>query len=176
MSVRTRALGLIAASLACWLSIAACGSSGNPATGVSTVDSGLQFARCMRAHGVSNFPDPNGRGQIEIAPGSGVGPQSPAFQSAQRSCGKLLPKGGPPTQMSASQRAAALRFAQCMRAHGQPDFPDPTLSAPAGAARVLVMRGMVFALGPGVDPKSPGFRQAASRCGVTPPGGAPGPS
>lgn len=75
--------------------------------------------------------------------------------------------------MSASQRQAALRFAECMRSHGQPDFPDPTLKAPSGATRVLVLQSMVFALGPGVDPKSPGFRQAARRCGVTPPSGPP---
>jgi hypothetical protein len=58
-----------------------------------------------------------------------------------------------------------------MRANGQPDFPDPTLGAPAGARLVLVLRGMVFAPGPGIDPKSPAFKQAATRCGVTPPSG-----
>jgi hypothetical protein len=84
-----------------------------------------------------------------------------------------LPIKGNPPPMSASQRQAALRFAHCMRSNGEPDFPDPTLSAPAGAAHVLVLRGMVFAFGGGLDPKSPAFRQAATRCGVRPPAGPP---
>jgi hypothetical protein len=68
--------------------------------------------------------------------------------------------------MSESQRQAALTFAKCMRAHGQPDFPDPTLGAPGAATRVIVLRGMFFPLGPGIDPLSPAFRQAADACGL----------
>jgi hypothetical protein len=74
--------------------------------------------------------------------------------------------------MTESERQAAFRFARCMRANGQRDFPDPMFTAPAGARLVLVLQGMVFAPGPGIDPKSPVFRQAASRCGVKPPPGA----
>jgi hypothetical protein len=120
----------------------------------------------MRAHGVPNFPDPTAGGGLEITPGSGINPQSPAFQSGQQACRSLLPdKGGPP-RMSTSERLAALRFAQCMRTHGQPAFPDPTEKPPQGIARILVLRGMVFAPGPGMDPASPAFGQAASACGV----------
>jgi hypothetical protein len=62
----------------------------------------LRMARCMRAHGVPNFPDPKittgpgGHGiGIEIGgpPGSGQSgfdPQSPAFQAAMQKC-----SGGP---------------------------------------------------------------------------------
>jgi hypothetical protein len=80
-----------------------------------------------------------------------------------------------PEQMSASERAAALRFAACMRANGAPSFPDPQQNAPApGPGRpVLVLRGMVFSPGPGIDPGSPAFRQAMTKCGVKPPPGAP---
>ncbi len=55
----------------------------------------LKFARCMRSHGVPNFPDP----KITIGPGGGQGVdlrgagldfQSPAFQAAAKACG-----GGP---------------------------------------------------------------------------------
>ncbi len=128
----------------------------------------------MRAHGVTNFPDPHaGGGGFQFTPNSGINPQSPAFQSAQQACRKFLPgKPGPP-HMSASEERAALRFAECMRANGQPDFPDPVRTAPGGTAtRVLALQGMEFALGAGIDPKSPAFRQAATRCGVTLPGGA----
>jgi hypothetical protein len=127
----------------------------------------------MRAHGVPNFPDPSSGGGINIAPGSGLNPQSPAFQSAQQACQKLLPSKGQPPKMSASERQAALRFARCMRAHGEPDFPDPTETVPQGATRVLALRGMVFALRPGIDPRSPAFERAAASCGVRPPSQQP---
>ena len=160
----------LAAVAACGMWLAGCGSSGHVSTTGADATSGLQFARCMRAHGVSNFPDPDSSGRIELSPGEA---QSPAFDSAQQACHGLLPKLGGPPSMTASQRQQALRFAECMRANGQPDFPDPTETAPSGATRVLVLRGLVFALGPGIDPKSPGFRQAATKCGVTPPPGSP---
>jgi hypothetical protein len=124
----------------------------------------------MRAHGVSSFPDPDSRGRIAISPSEA---RSPAFRSAQEACRAHLPKLGFGPSMSAGQRQQALAFAKCMRANGEPDFPDPTLTASAGATRVLVLRGMVFALGPGINPKSPGFKQAATKCGVTPPSGSP---
>jgi hypothetical protein len=153
-------------AVTCGVAIAACGSSDKTSTNASRGDPGLRFAQCMRAHGVSNFPDPSPGGDLEIGSNSGVNPRSPAFQSAQRSCRSLLPfKGGPPA-MTAAERAAALRFAECMRANGQPDFPDPGSPAAGGSHLVLVLRGMVFAPGRGIDPKSPAFRQSASRCGV----------
>ena len=48
----------------------------------------LAFSRCMRAHGIRDFPDP------VFAPDGGIGigvgkenPDSPAFQRAQTACG-----------------------------------------------------------------------------------------
>jgi hypothetical protein len=157
------------AAVACGLAIAACGSSGKPDAPAGNVDPALKFSHCMRAHGVPNFPDPGPGGGLQITPQSGINPQSPGFQSAQKMCAKFAPGLAGPVHMTASERQAALRFAECMRANGQPNFPDPTETAPSGATRVLVLRGMVFALGPGTDPKAPAFRQAATRCGVRPP-------
>jgi hypothetical protein len=123
----------------------------------------------MRTHGVPNFPDPGANGSNGFfSPNSGINPQSPAFQSAQRACGPGPGDSGPPP-MSESRKLAAIAFAKCMRTHGQPDFPDPTLSAPSGAPRILVLRGMLFALGPDINPRSQAFTQAAARCGVKPP-------
>jgi hypothetical protein len=49
------------------------------------------FARCMRAHGVPNFPDPNGRSG-QLGPGSGVDPGSPAYLAAINGpCRSLAP-------------------------------------------------------------------------------------
>jgi hypothetical protein len=73
--------------------------------------------------------------------------------------------------MTASERAAALRFAECMRTHGEPNFPDPSEGTPASNGAALMLRGMSFAVGPGLDPRSPALRQAAQRCGIRLPKG-----
>jgi hypothetical protein len=51
----------------------------------------LKFARCMRSHGVPNFPDPapNGPDLKE----AGISPASPQFQAAVRACRHALPAG-----------------------------------------------------------------------------------
>jgi hypothetical protein len=54
---------------------------------------GLQFAACMRSHGVPNFPDPKtANGGFMI---TGVNPNAPQFQSAMQACRSLMPGGGP---------------------------------------------------------------------------------
>jgi hypothetical protein len=62
----------------------------------------LQFARCMREHGI-DMPDPQtGGGMIideEQGDGSRIDPNSAEFQAAQEACGSLLPgkiQGGGP--------------------------------------------------------------------------------
>jgi hypothetical protein len=151
--------------------LAACGSSGQPsgtATGSANGPSGdktrdFEFAQCMRSHGATTFPDPTPGGGIELP--ANVNPESPAFRTARQACKQFLPdKAGPPAT-SAAARAAALTLARCMRSHGVPQFPDPAFSPPRNAPRVLVMRGMVFAIPASVDPKSPAFQQAARACG-----------
>ncbi len=55
--------------------------------------SGLKFARCMRSHGVPNYPDPkyyNGGQQVYLP---GINPYAPAFQTAAKACGGFNPKG-----------------------------------------------------------------------------------
>jgi hypothetical protein len=73
---------------------------------------------------------------------------------------------GKPSPSASGGHAAALKFSNCMRSHGQPDFPDPTLGAPGAATRVIVLREMFFPVGPGIDPLSPAFRRAADACGL----------
>jgi hypothetical protein len=97
------------------------------------VSQGVKFAQCMRSNGVSNFPDPGPSGQFTIdaiANGSGVDTNSPAFQQAFGACEALEPPGFTGTTRSAQQQDAALKFAQCVRANGVPDFPDPTANGP----------------------------------------------
>lgn len=158
------------------LAVAACGSSGRPKAHDAAFAQGLKFSNCMRAHGVSNFPDPSSGGGIKLVPGSGLNPQSPSFQSAQRACSKYAPGPAAPPKMSASERRKAVKFAECMRANGEPDFPDPTLgtATPSANSPVLALAGMFFKLTPGLNPMSQAFKQAASRCGITPPTGKTG--
>ena len=97
----------------------------------------LAYSRCMRSHGVANFPDPKQvGGGIQVSGSApGINPQSPLFMSAQQSCRHLLPGGGRPTRAGQQQALARmLHVSQCMRAHGIPGFPDPTLSPPSSRA------------------------------------------
>jgi hypothetical protein len=93
------------------------------------------YASCMRSHGVASFPEPkpvsSGEVAIQIRPGSGLDPNSATFRSAQQACQSLLPEGGPRgagPSVSPSEQARYLKAAACIRAHGLPNFPDPTFS------------------------------------------------
>jgi hypothetical protein len=173
-----RPLGIAVAGLVS-VALTGCGSTGAPSGTVTNAASpsgkspsqALKFAQCMRAHGVSNFPDPSGNG-VQINRSIA---QSPNFQSAQNACKHYLPNDGQPPVTAPGSRAAALAFAKCMRSHGVPNFPDPLTSAPssppAGAVAIISLRGMAFELGAGLDPRSPAFQQAASNCGIRLPRG-----
>jgi hypothetical protein len=48
----------------------------------------LVFARCLRAHGISNFPDPSAQGRLtlEMVSAAGVDVRAPGFFTAARTC------------------------------------------------------------------------------------------
>jgi len=63
-----------------------------PAERQAAINALLRFARCMRTHGLPDFPDPttNGHGiQINFP----VDPTSPQFQSALKACRAVAPPG-----------------------------------------------------------------------------------
>ena len=93
------------------------GSSPSPAQPDQNL---LNFARCMRANGVPNFPDPKPGGGFSF-PAS----PAPAFAAAQAKCQKLLPNGGAPPPFDPQALVQLRQIAVCMRRHGVPDFPDP---------------------------------------------------
>lgn len=122
------------------LPAAACGS-GSP--GSRTAQLGTRrvaFSACMRAHGVSSYPDPDSSGALPKVGLRQLGVSSGQFQSAQAACRHLLPAGGSLQQqeVQCAQNGdcspsllrewltAARRLARCMRSHGMPRFPDPT--------------------------------------------------
>jgi len=118
--------------------IGACGSNAPAATGAgnpaANVAQAVKFAQCMRANGVSNFPDPDASGALTIdgvINGSSLDPNSATFQQAISACKDLEPPGFMGNTRSAQQQEAALKFAQCMRDNGVPDFPDPPQMAPS---------------------------------------------
>lgn len=63
-----------------------------PAQVAAEVAQALQVARCMRAHGMPNLPDPDSGGLIHV---SNAEYNSPRFQSAQSACQSLMKKRVP---------------------------------------------------------------------------------
>jgi hypothetical protein len=169
----TISLSLLVAALA----VAACGSSSTNTGGATSAQGdsaanqakGIAFARCMRSHGVPNFPDPSGSGgglrvQVQSGPSgtsvNGVAVSGPAFRSAMQACRSYLPNGGHLTAaQTAEAKAQALAMSRCMRSHGVPDFPDPQFKSGPGGGIGVQMGG------PGLDPNSPAFQAAQKVCG-----------
>jgi hypothetical protein len=136
------------------ISLGACGSASgnnnnNASSGGSSSSGGqtgqVAFAQCMRSHGVTNFPDPQG-GHFLI---SGSDQNNPNFQPAVQACQHLLGANG--INGSGSHNSQLLTFAHCMQTHGVPKFPDPTAGGGIGLPQ-------------GIDPNSPSFQAAWHKC------------
>ncbi len=83
----------------------------------------VKYSECMRANGVADFPNPNADGQF---PYGGVSVSKATWQNAVGACANLQPSGwSTDAGRTPAQQDAALKFAQCVREHGVPDFPDP---------------------------------------------------
>jgi hypothetical protein len=133
MSSRTLFPTSIVAVAAVSLITAGCGSSSSTtkATTTATQNGALAYARCMRSHGVTNFPDPASSGgddkQAVVSALQRV--SNSEAETAQTACIHVN-DGTPGTGQSPAQgqahTGAMLAFARCMRRHGFPNFPDPT--------------------------------------------------
>jgi hypothetical protein len=145
---------------------AGCGSSAPRSTASSPTVAAQQlaFAKCVRAHGITNFPDPgtsvsgaeNMIGGIAIP--ATINMHSPAFKTAWTSCqglrsARLNPQGKP--SITATMKASLIAHAQCMRTHGVPGYQDPKF--PAG--------GGILVTDAGTNPQSPAYKHAAAVCG-----------
>ena len=123
----------------------------------------LEFDQCMRSHGVAGFGE--GGGPTPGSPvtgGSGMSyagnsfdPNSPTVEAAEKACQKYAVGSMVSPAGAAQLLAEQLKFAQCMRAHGEPDFPDP--SSTGG-----------FDVPNSVDENSPTFQTAEKACGGFP--------
>jgi hypothetical protein len=127
----------IAAALAGVALLAAACDGGSTSTtappasqgGSSSTDDAVAYSQCMRTHGVPSFPDPDPDtpwkpfGGTTLAQ-AGVDTSTPQFQAASRACARLQPAVTPAQQQQLL--SLTLRFVACMRAHGVPNFPDPS--------------------------------------------------
>ena len=111
---------------------AGCGSSAPSETGAAgnkeaeARDKAVKFAECMRANGVSDFPDPNASGEFVY----GVSVSPAVFKQAVDACKDLQPPGTLSAKRSPEQQKEGLTFAQCVRENGVKDFPDPVNGEP----------------------------------------------
>ena len=108
------------------------GTAGTSATATATKkklsarDKAVKFAECIRAHGVSDFPDPNTKNDFEY----GVSVTPAVWTKAVNACKALQPPGTLSSKRTPAEQKDGLRFAQCIRANGVKDFPDPIQGEP----------------------------------------------
>jgi hypothetical protein len=155
--IATAALALLAA--ACSGSPSSTGAGGSPNAGDSSSSpSAVAYSACMRSHGVPNYPDPSD-GQLPKGGAQAFGVSSSVFSAAQSACQRLLPTAGSfqeqasqctvvgdcPPAVVAQMMATDRKFAQCMRSHGVPNWPDPTIGLQASPVFDLSKVGVTHA-------------------------------
>jgi hypothetical protein len=180
-----RRAGALAAVAAVAVLATACGGSSAPSAassalaGSATFAQELALAQCMRSHGVPSFPDPSASGGFNLTttpngPRGAIDIDSSQVQAGYGACRHLLPGGGmslaqlqqqaqKEQQEEQKELPALLKFSQCIRSHGVPNFPDPAVSGQGTPAPPE---------GAGISPKSPQFQAAVSACQHVLPAGA----
>ena len=162
-----RILCLLAPALAA-LALAACGggedpapasngTSNRPVLDAKSKQAMLDFARCMRQHGV-DMPDPKfeGGGAVIRSRAQGMTPEQ--AKAAEQACAKYQKQLKPPAMSKEQQdkfKRQALANARCMREHGI-DMPDPQFG-PNGEVQQRI--------GGKVEPTDPKFQAAQKACG-----------
>ncbi len=147
------------------------GGGSSPESPASLEQAGVAYAKCMRANGVPNFPDPKAGGDFLFHARAGMNPSSPAFKAAQAKCRHFMPPGpGSGPAPSPQTLAKFLRIARCMRQHGVGDFPDPRTSVPSnpfgsgGVGVISDIEGVILIFPSTIDQQSPVFTRAAAAC------------
>jgi len=101
-------------------------TTGGAETKLTARDKAVKFAECIRAHGVSDFPDPDSKNQFDY----GVSVTPAVWKQATTACKDLQPPGTLSGKRTPKEQSAGLRFAQCVRDHGVKDFPGPVNGEP----------------------------------------------
>jgi hypothetical protein len=102
----------------------------------------VAYSHCIRSHGVPGYPDPTS-GEPPKGSAQQFGVSTAQFQAAQGACRHLLPTaqsfhdqvqqcmlgGNCPQALVQQILTAGRKFAECMRSHGVPNWPDPTIDS-----------------------------------------------
>jgi hypothetical protein len=115
-------------------------------------DAPLKFAKCMREHGMSWFPDPQPGGGLQINIPAGT--DKDKVDAAMAACKKFMPNGGAPDRPDPAQLEQARQMSQCMRDHGITNFPDPSANG-----QMMLDRNKL-----GTGPGDPKFDAADKAC------------
>ena len=181
--LRCRPATALFAALVASVAIAACGDARpSGADAKSITKAGLKFAACVRVHGVPDFPDPPSvtAGGAETNAGTATAPSESAqvVRRAEDKCQQYAAAAQGSVVSSAQLtklKAGALAYAECVRAHGVPTFPDPTVETGPGGhgagitppfgtgaraqeeARSPALQAAIKTCSPLVDRVTPGF-------------------
>ncbi len=149
---------------------AGCGGGGSPgvASGPSSTtaqqNGALAFARCMRSHGLPDWPDPTSGGEFDKSKLRQLSYSVSQVRSVEDgACNHLLvaPSNGP--TITLVDRADYLKAAACMRSHGFADFPDPKFAS----------NNVQTDIPSSINQDSSTFKNAASTCTKLIPAGLP---
>jgi hypothetical protein len=158
--------------------VATAGGPGGSATSTtkpgerSDQEAALEYAKCMREHGV-NMPDPQvgdgGEMRLTLPAPEGADQEQTKekIEAAERQCKQYLPNGGEPPKADPQDLEQMRKFSQCMRENGVPKFPDPTENGIEVDGNEL-----------GMGPEDPRFKAADKACAkyTQPAPGGQGPS
>jgi hypothetical protein len=141
---------------------AACGGSPRPAASPGRLyQQELTYSRCMRSHGVPDFPilkqGPDGSLVHPVSPPAGM-LTSPGYDAAFRACLKLAVTSGNNTARYRATARKGLEQAECMRAHGIITYPSPgTIGGGIHSPDATAI---------GLDTHTLQFQAAGTACGI----------
>jgi hypothetical protein len=136
-------------------------SSVVPAADVTPQERSLAMAKCIREHGVEDFPDPQFDDDGGIA--MQAPPDDPDLPAAASECADILGPvagagvgAGPSQEQIAETQSKAMEITECMREHGV-DFGDP-----------IVQDNGAVEMQPGADVDRNGseYQAAEAACGA----------
>jgi hypothetical protein len=145
--------------------LVACGGSSSSSSSASAYDSALKFSKCMREHGIKDFPDPEtapgGGTRLDFKGVNGEGASGQTVKAAQKACGHFQGEGET-RELSPQQKAEAEdtveKFAKCMREHGI------EVKTQIGPGRIVAQIGGPGPGPRGPNPESPVFKAAQKAC------------
>jgi hypothetical protein len=148
--VRVAVIIIATAGLALLATACSSGGSSNNAAASASASTAVAYAQCMRSHGMPNYPDPGGNGQLPKETAQQLGVSNSVLQAGQVACANLQPNYSSGSSQTKEQQVLAngVRLAECMRSDGVPNFPDPTIGS-NGTPRFVVNPSAI-----GVDPNN----------------------